>query len=134
MDQIPEIFDWVTARAKCSIDRMFALLVETVDSDVKAIKAAGSDGGGFELNRVSQSKVVVIRNDATGQTIEGVVLEKTRNDIQIRKSEIHAKPYIVAKVTLGPDGRCRFEVEGETLEPWQVSRRALEDFFFQAFE
>jgi len=35
-----------------------------------------------------------------------------------------------AKASLGFEGRCRYEVEGQPLELWQVSRKALEDLFF----
>jgi hypothetical protein len=40
-------FDWVTARAKCSLERTFQTLAEIVDSDIKAANNLGKTCGKF---------------------------------------------------------------------------------------
>src|SRR5687768_5027468 len=128
MEMAPETSDWVGARARCSTNHTFALLVETVDTDVKAMHGIGNSL--FELNRVAVSKIVVSRIATTGATIESVVFERTQTGVTIKKSESSAQPFLVAKVAVGFDGRCRYEVGGQLLELWQVSQKALEDLFF----
>jgi hypothetical protein len=136
MDKAPEVFDWVTARAECSAPQMFLLLIERVESDVKAMQARLDSGYQITVNKVADDKFIVSKRHNEGGFAFGghaVVVERTTSGIvaQLTNSQGTKQPFFSAKVLLGPDGRCRYEVSGEALELWQVSRMALEDLFFQ---
>jgi hypothetical protein len=62
----------------------------------------------------------------------GVMFKRTESGIVV-DMETKGKPGRVlfeARAALGFEGRCRYEIDGQPLELWQISRRALEDLFF----
>lgn len=118
---IDENFNWVRARSQCSLPRVFAMLGEIVDSDVKALNAAQPSNLPAEVKRYT-GKIVVAHRDST------IVFELTGGIIQVRQGPEHA--LFSAKLRLDEDGECLLEVNGRGLKLWQVSRKALEDLFF----
>jgi hypothetical protein len=136
MDKAPEVFDWVTARAGCSAPQMFILLTERPESDVRAMQVRLGSGYQIKVNKVSDDKFIVSKLHNEGGFAFGghaVVVERTTSGIvaQLTNSQRTKQPFFAAQASLGPDGRCRYEVSGEEMELWQVSRKALEDLFFQ---
>lgn len=137
MEQIPETFDWVTARAKCSAEQMFILLVERIESDVTLMRDR-LDKARYvvTLNKVAADKVIVAKQYTEGGRAYGgrnVMLKRTHSGITVDRLTAHEtepQPLFEASVFLGPEGRCRYEVSGQALELWQISRKALEDLFF----
>ena len=96
MESVPKTLDWVTARAECSIERLFMLLTEVMDSDVKTMQARAPVGTQFSLNQLTAAKIVIakVTTDRQGFT---------------------------AKPSLDSTGTCRLEVGGQPMELWQVS-------------
>lgn len=136
---VPTTLDWVTERARCSPQRLFVLLAEVIDSDVKAVRDRKPQPNvEFTYARVNDSKVIVAKQEDWGKgivnTTANVVFELTQTGIVVRRitagSAGSEKQLFEARPALGVAGTCRLEVNGQPLELWQVSRKALEDLFF----
>lgn len=135
MDKVPEVFDWVTARGNCSVAQMFVLLAERIESDVKAMQAHLADSRQvLTFNRVADDKVIVSKQIKEGGFVfdpRNVSFERSQSGISVFTAGKDGKRALFdANVSLGPEGRCRYEVGDQPLELWQVSRRALEGLFF----
>lgn len=131
MDSIPTSFDWVAARAKCSLGAVFAALAEVIDSDVKNANALPLRSGvSFMIERPVNRKVIVSRQDGP-DFVAGVVFELTQQGIAVRVADARQVVLFTAKPSMLADGRCLLEVDGQSLELWQVSQKALESLFFE---
>jgi hypothetical protein len=132
-EPVPETLDWVTIRGTCSVEHLFRLLAETVDSDVKVMQER-LNGSGLLLDcqTVSRSKVVVSKmNIASGITSgPNVVFEFTRAGITAQTNPEGKRLFLAKPSFSATTGKCKLEIDGHLLELWQVSRRALEDLFF----
>jgi hypothetical protein len=132
MNQVPKTLDWVTARAECSVERLFRLLTETLDTDVKTMQARAPSGTRFTLNALGGNKVVVAKVRGFGGGFmdgDNVVFETTPLGIVARTGRADTQLFL-AKPSLGLDGECHLEIDGQPHELWQVSRKALEALFF----
>jgi hypothetical protein len=133
-DRKPENFDWVRARAACSLFQFFEKLKLQIEEDVKARNAispqqpqykfsivnAGNNGfsvlieGTSEWNRIHDSVRFTISNDKISVfTIGGLMFDAT--------------------VTLCDDGECRARIGGQEYDSWQLRKKALEELFFKAY-
>ena len=128
-------FNWVQARSECSVERVFQILAEVVDSDVKAANALNRRGVTFHVNRDARGKLIVARNRDLGGfsdvTIVVFELEPGRIVVTRKTANIDDKTLFSAAPSLNEQGQCLLEVAGDQLQLWQVSRRALEDLFFE---
>jgi hypothetical protein len=120
-------FDWVTARASCSLGGVFDGLLEGVRHDVATRnKQAGPVRLEFSaepnLFRVSATKV------ATG-AVTRVEFRLTPQAIEVAAPD-GGTPTLSATVILGDDGVCRLKVGDGELLPWQFRKRALERLMF----
>ena len=132
--EIPQIFNWVKARSECSLERVFLLFSEVLESDVKTMQGLARSGVLYEQTR-GERKVVVCRTRDCGGGIkeaEGVVFELVDGAITATAKDARGNgtQLFKAKPSLEPNGACKLEVDGEGLELWQVSRKALEPLFF----
>lgn len=129
--EIPKSLDWVKARSECSVERMFVLLRETMDTDVKSVQAIQPHIN-YRIERISDSKFVVARQwDAGGiPSSDAVTVERVSNSIQVRNARTE-KDILSAAPSIQTDGECKLHVADVPQELWQVSRRALEALFFR---
>ena len=124
---------WVTARAECEA-RMFNELAECAEADVHDFKEL-NDSPSCEFER--RPGVPGFRVRLIDPLLSGAVT------FQLRDGRIVAKRLVASSsgpVDSSIDGRpvlqfagntCLIEIaEGEALEAWQFSRRALEPLFF----
>jgi hypothetical protein len=128
-------FNWVHARANCSLEGVFHILSEIVDSDVKQANALRRQGVKFSLNTEATSKIMVIRDRDLGGTKEttGVIFELLPDTISVTRKKHGAlteDSLFSAVPSLNEDGECLMEVKGKPLKLWQMSRKALENLFF----
>ena len=136
IEQVPEVFDWVAARGQCSSPQMFLLLTERVKSDVALMKARlQNTNQTLTYTQVSDDAVVVAKERHEGGYMFGgrnVMLKRIPAGVQVdaKASEGAEERMFVALVILSSDGRCRYEIDREPMELWQVSKRALENLFF----
>lgn len=139
MDEVPKTLDWVNVHFECSLHAVFVHLREVVDSDVKSLIRNNSrtphiQSAKFDLNGVSDDKFIVIKTSEPGSGVShglSVVFELTNQGIAV-KAGPSGKRLFIAKPTITKSGECKLQVvgEGEPLELWQVSQKALTDLFF----
>ena len=131
MESVPKTCDWVKVRHECSLDQMFILLSEVIDSDVKSMESRTKDV--IALGKPAEKKLVVSRKWDIGgmMTSEAIVFEQTRDGISVKDARTE-KHLFIAKPTVNQVGECKLEVDDQALELWQVSRKALEGLFFPA--
>lgn len=130
MTESAQQFDWVKARADCSLLRVFNELRLGVEEDIKAmnsmppLKEYPPPQFGVRANTMGDY-FVVFRTDNAGVRVE---FNCERGRIAITKGE---SKYGIT-LTLNNEGRCRLRVNGgEELEQWQVRRLMLEELFFE---
>lgn len=133
---IPKVFDWVTARSKCSLHAVYRALFETVESDIKTM-AARTEGMGIRYlcehithEKFSASRIIA-KHGSMAEDMT-VVFERLQDRVHVKGAKgetlFVAKPYVIPD---GPEGRCVLEVEGRgPLELWQVSQMAVESLLF----
>lgn len=118
-------FDWVKARAACSLSRIFERLFAGVQSDVDSRNAMSQDARDeilFESSREG-NRILVTRS---GPQVRLVKFHLTQNHVAVDgdNGTFHAMP------GLNNPGDCTLMVDGVELELWQVRRKALESLFF----
>ncbi len=115
---------------------MFGLLMERVKSDVMAMQAyVDKTRRRIALNKIAGDRFIVAVEQIEGNQVfggRGVMFKKTSSGIVVdaKGSNRADRALFEATVGLGVEGRCRYEVAGQSLELWQVSRKALEDLLF----
>src|ERR1700722_6850572 len=130
-------FNWVKERSLCSLECVFQIFGEVVDSDVKSSNALNREGVKFEIKTPAHNKLMVIRSHAVGHSAEmaGITFELLGDRISVQKRKRGSTeeiPLFSFAPSLNLDGECLVRVDGESemLKLWQVSMKALEDLFF----
>jgi hypothetical protein len=126
----PKNFDWVTARAECSADKIFEKLKLQVQENVTVRKRLmpSERHYGFEF--------VESGSTAFSVTVVGNHLHDSvrfhLGDEQINVRNWNGEEYQLF-ATLCDDGECRVKVNGNEYDLWQVSKMALEDLLFKKY-
>jgi hypothetical protein len=138
MQPLPPDFDWIAARTKCSIGRIFEVLATVGEQDVKRAKAMLAEtkrnSVGFHFER--QGDIVLVikeRRNVTGSEARTVIrfsLQATEIEVDIKDAAKQQANLFTIKPSLNPEGTRKVVVNGQELDNWQVSRLALEDLFF----
>jgi hypothetical protein len=126
-------FEWVKARAECSLESIFLVLSEAVSFDVQQITALNRPGVKFQLNNSVPNRLLVLREREFPRLQEqvSVVFELMRDRIEVSRATMSGKQTLFSAVPgLNPEEECLLEVSGMPLNPWQFRRKALEDLFF----
>ena len=118
-------FDWVTARAECSLKSTFHALYEEIKSNVQT---ATKLNGKAKFNTLYQHNKVIVSREEDDDEVESIVFELTATAIMV--TQIPDKILFSALPSITREKVCRLEVNGEPLEVWQVSMKALEGLFF----
>lgn len=119
-------FDWVTARFGCSPSNAFQSLAEMVKVQVSTANELLNPERGF-LVHVHPKEIIVVRSQPK-ERVANVIFELSRTDISVRSGD--EQPSLRAIPSLSAEGECMFEVDGQIVKLWQVSRSALEPLFF----
>jgi len=123
---VDDAFDWVSARAACSLLSVFQILGERVRTDVDIANRAPGSKRRFRV-AIDPLKIVVARTHPAEEAAN-IVFELCATDVAVRKGA--SAQLFRARPALNEDGECLLEVDGQTLRLWQVSRKALEDLMF----
>lgn len=128
-------FDWVTARANCSLGLMFERLKGEIEEDVKKrqeIRPKTEFGNyyGFRVD-MNQSRISVLL-EGNGIQRQSIVFYLKKDCIEIVDGSATSK--FKATATLCDDGECRLKVNDQERELWQVRKLALEDLFFNVVD
>ena len=126
-NQIPIDLDWVTARAQCSLYKMFTELRNGIKDDIEQRNALRQEQERlcFEIGAQSANRFSVFRTSNKGTVPVDFSFEN--DEIIVADA---GKEMFRLKVTLNNEGRCKFVLGGEEFEQWQVRRMALERLFF----
>lgn len=120
-------FNWVTARAGCSVVKMFVRLRLEVERDLQAALAVSREnprkfGLIEEANKFTvYEETIPVRSVSFALNADGTAIVVT-NEKGLRQ--------LSATVSLNDHKECVFVVDGAEMENWQLRRKALELFFF----
>lgn len=124
-------FDWVEARANCTIESVFKQLSEDVQGDLKRfINLRPGLAESREFGECDKDRFYVRHKQR-----HTVVFEISDSKIHIGRWAFMGEhtPLMVLRVGLGDDGKCRLIDEDQNeWKPWQVRRKALEETLFGA--
>lgn len=131
MEETPEKLDWVIKCADCELKEAFQKLGEAVEEDVNIYNSRFNLQGGravvFHTESISALFSVSRRTHAG--TVN-VVFHQKANEIEIQDEP--GAQSLNAIPVLTTNGRCKFQVNGEDMEQWQLRRAALEAIFFRS--
>ena len=128
--EIPKTFDWVTARSKCNADEMFKRLLKVVTSDVDTANGINPIRI-YRIDLISEREFAVVLPHISGMGFtKGVTFLREGSEIQVRQLVKPQKLIFSVRAYLLDGEDCTFAVNEKPLEPWQVSRLALEDVIF----
>lgn len=128
--------NWVSERAKCTVDLAFRALAEIIDRDVEEANSLSDDirkGYTFAIEHNGeglQYRIQVRRNpppNAFGFETKSVTFEKSERQIRIKGDW---DSFVVLPKWDTETATCKLQIDGSTLKPWEISRRALERLFF----
>lgn len=123
-------FDWVRARAACSLEVAFRQLQTAAKRDVNSMNTVLR-----EARRPVICELAVTGNrflvTISGNTfpIRSAEFTLTSSGISVEVDKPKARTFS-AVPTLTSEGNCKLIVNDQELEYWQVCRMALEDLFF----
>jgi hypothetical protein len=121
-------FNWVTECSSCTLPKVFYVLRQQVEEDVKTRNSLRPELAPYEFSIVediNEFKVVL----AAAEVRESVIFALGYNTIAIRDDKGHSMLDITA--TFSEDGKCKLYVDAEPREFWQVRRMALEGLMFR---
>jgi len=121
-------FDWVNARAECSIGLIFEQLKTQVQKDIDARQALSKGPPFYYAFRFKVENDTIIAMIEGHRLHESVTFRLSGNAIEIMGRD--GKLLLTGTATLNNDGECRLKVNGDELELWQFRKKALEDLFF----
>ena len=122
-------FDWITARSNCTVGAVFRQLEEDVQADLSGFaKVSPGSAQSCAFQQCTDDRFAVMRHQN-----HMVVFEIADTKIRIARWAYLGEetPLMVLAVSLDDDGMCvLIDEDGNSLKPWQVRRRALEETFF----
>lgn len=124
-------WDWVSERAKCSTRARFSVLRELAKRDVASRNSTLGNERYAYREGSSDKKVEVAFTvwDMLAGIRRAVEFELHEDEITI--SSDPPEWSLLVTLTLSDDGYCKFSVGADdSLDAWQVMRRALEALFF----
>jgi len=121
-------FDWVTARASCSVVQVFEKLRLEVQADIEIRNTLRGDNSEYQFRLVPDRTRFTVTIDRNSPDRRSITFQLTNKGIQV--SDSGGKVFIDATLTLSDDGNCRVKINGQERELWQMRRIALESLFF----
>jgi len=120
-------FDWVRARAQCSVDEVFQKLRLGAKTDVDVVNSLRA-GEPVKFSVIEQGNRFSVSREHQSEPLMSV--DFTLDKGVIRVEGLTEK--FQAFVTLNNDGECKVKIDlnDEELELWQVRRRCLEGLFW----
>jgi hypothetical protein len=134
-DSTPETFNWVKARAECSVHSIFKALEQGVREDVKEVEAVLDPRSRVQFSVVASSRQFSVMRVDDPITAVGISVDfrQAQGEITVHSvTNDGEKELFRATLTLNHEGRCKLQVKDAELEQWQFRRMALEKLFFAA--
>lgn len=131
---MPEI-EWVKERAACGVRAVFDRLKTKAATDVDMRNALRQDGDAysFKVREQGPDEFDVVR-EGKGMPTQWVMFLFANHMIHVQSSgDADVKIDFQATTVLNEKGECRVKVKDESLEEWEVRKRALEALFFYVY-
>jgi hypothetical protein len=121
-------FDWVTGRSSCSLPKVFAVLRQQVEQDVKTRNALRPQNAPYEfsLTEDTDAFTVLLKSKDLQRS---VTFKLTEHEIAVLDDKNNSLFQVT--VAFNDNGECRLHANEEEREFWQVRRMALEDLMFR---
>lgn len=124
-----EYFDWVTTRSQCFVNVAFERLKRHVKRDIEAWKALPNrDPGQIVPEPQGDDYFTVTKNGRPDAP--RVAFTLGHNEVTVESSGRGKQRPFRATLTLNKDRLCRFVVDGQEMEEWQLRQKALDPLFF----
>ncbi len=122
--------DWVNKRFRCSLPNVFKDLTLQIEEDVKIRNGLRPANSPYEFSAMAHGDdfTVVLETEAIRKA---VIFTREEHAIVVRDD--HGKTMFEVTLTFNDQGECRFHVNHEERELWQVRRMALEGLLFQDY-
>ena len=127
---------WVAARLDCTPQKMFDVLCKVIEADTKARNERAEPGREYGSHREGGDWLTVFAGGSNPMRPEPLIkiffrLDRT-GSLEVLREGTDSKRDVVftATTTVRADRTCVFVVDGEQLEPQDVSERALLPVFF----
>jgi len=121
-------FDWVTKRSSCSLPKVFAVLRQQVEEDVRTRNALRPSYAPYEFSLaedIDKLKVLLKAKDLE----KSVTFNLGERAISVEDDK--GNKMFQVTLTFSDKGACKLNVNEKELEFWQVRRMALEDLMFR---
>lgn len=122
-------FNWVTARAQCSIISVFLRLKKGVQDDIEAANSVFKDTG-REFRIVPDVTSFTVYQEIIPPRRESISFSLNDNNTEICVRDEGGTPKFSATVTLNKDKEYRLLVGNDEMEEWRFRQKALEKLFF----
>jgi hypothetical protein len=126
-DNVPQELDWVDARAACSIGVMFKTLELGVHQDVERRVALLKPEEQKMFRVISKARRFSVVCESNEYETRSVDFSCTDREIAVSSG---GETKFTATISLTNSGQCKFVVNEQEVEQWQLRRMALEDLFF----
>ena len=127
---IPNTFDWVTERAKCTPFKVFEALRSQVEEDMNRRNRLPVESGVLPGSYIFQQDAqwfAVIHSP--NRVAAGVSFHITECGVLVRDVETRTDLF-EGVLTISDDGLCRLKVGEREYDFWQFRKRALQEMFF----
>ena len=123
-------FNWVDARAACSLARVFQRLRLEIEADVEVRNSKRSANPYYAFSVEATSGSILVKFNGKAIPSSSVMLKLGEKAISVHDG--HNQLLIEATLTLSDAGQCRLKVNDQEKEFWQFRRMALEKLFFES--
>lgn len=126
--------NWVAERAKCTIEGAFEELYMRVKEDVCALDSVRykKKNRVFDVERKNDNEFVVccFRGNPPKRDPDGIRFYRNLKYLSFRPTN-EDESIVVTMKWNQKNVRCDYFIDGKKVEMWQISQRALCEFFFE---
>jgi hypothetical protein len=123
-------FNWVKARAECSLVVIFEKLKLGLRADVEKRQALLGPDSPYKFNLVIDSTNATVLIEGRGE--QGSVSFRLKK-VSIQVFNSNEQEILTAFPTLNDKGECRLKINNQERELWYLRKMALEEIFFREY-
>lgn len=122
-------WDWVNERSSCSYPKIFQTLRIEVEDDIKTRNGLRPNNAPYEFS-VEENGPEFTAVLQSKDIRKSITFSLGEHSISVRSDQ---ERLFDVRLNFTKDGNCRFNVNEEEYDLWQVRRMALEDLFFPTY-
>jgi hypothetical protein len=120
-------WSWVKAVGLCSVGKVFDELKLDLKRDVEERNGLLTAAEPYKFTSTPRNGDVIVSLDGNNRH-HSVTFSMHTQGITVRSDD---GTTFEASLTLNDEGECRYRVNGQECEPWQMRKRALWKLFFE---